>query len=148
MTGRLVPVVMCVILLTAACSDDASGPTSTYTGSGCTYEGPSEFDVGSEVTFTFIDEAESGNTGLVLWIVDEGTIPEMIHDEGIFNVEAMQTKMRTIDSLSETEVSASEYQFTARFEQPGTYALNCYDTSGGENDGAGLDHSTILTASE
>jgi hypothetical protein len=136
-----------LVLVLASCST-SSEPTSTYTGGACTYDGPSEFDVNSEVTFTFIDETESGNTGLVLWLVDDGTTPEMIHDEGIFNVEARQTKMRTVDNLSETEVSLREYQFTASFEQPGTYALNCYDTSGGENDGAGLDYSTILTASE
>jgi hypothetical protein len=131
---RLLVIVVPLVLVLAGCST-SSDPTATYTGGACTYDGPSEFDVDSEVTFILIDETESGNTGLVLWLVDDGTTPEMIHDEGV-------------DNLSETQVSLREYQFTASFEQPGTYALNCYDTSGGENDGAGLDYSTILTASE
>jgi hypothetical protein len=139
---RLLAIVVPLVLVLASCST-SSDPTATYTGGACTYDGPSEFDVNSEVTFTFIDETESEDVGFSRWLVQEGTTPEMIHDDGIDNVGATH-----IPWLSETQVSASESQVTTRFAQPGSYALNCWDTAGGEHDGWGLDYSTLVTAKE
>jgi len=140
---RLLVVVFPVVLALASCST-SSDPTATYTGGACTYDGPSEFDVNSEVIFTFIDETESeDDVGFVLWLVQEGTTTEMIYDDGINNVGA-----KPIPWLSETQVSASESQVTARFAQPGLYALNCWDKAGGEHDGWGLSYSTLVTANE
>jgi hypothetical protein len=145
---RLLVVVVPVVLALASCSTSSdpttSDPTATYTGGACTYDGPSEFDVNSEVIFTFIDETESeDDVGFERWLVQEGTTTEMIYDDGINNVGA-----RHIPWLSKTQVSASESQVTARFAQPGLYALTCWDKSGGEHDGWGLQYSTLVTANE
>ena len=34
------------------------------------------------------------------------------------------------------------------FDSPGQWGINCYDTSGGENDGEGLDYVTMFTVNE
>jgi hypothetical protein len=67
----------------------------------------------------------------------------MIQDDGIDNVGATH-----LPWLSETQVSASESQFTIRFAQPGLYALDYYDTAGGEHGGWGLDCATMVAANE
>ena len=113
---------LAVVLL--ACTGNSGEYAVTYIGGGCTYDGPTEFDIDSEVTFTFIDQTESESVGFALWPVPAGTTTEQIHDEGIFNV--------GIDNVawsSETQVSDYEEILTASLEEPGLYALNCYDTA-------------------
>lgn len=123
---RRIPILVLLVVVLAACNGSSAESTATYDGGGCTYEGPTEFDINSEVTFTFIDETESGSTGFAIWPVSVGTTVEQIHEEGIFNV-----GIDPIPWSSETQVSDSEWQGTLTFNQAGLHALNCYDTSSG-----------------
>ena len=43
LTRRIVILVVLVVVL-AACNGSSGEPTATYNGSGCTYDGPGEFD--------------------------------------------------------------------------------------------------------
>ena len=136
---RRTSILTLLVVVLAACNGSNSEPTATYTGGGCTYDGPAEFDINSEVTFTFVDETESESVGFAVWPVPEGTTAEQIHDEGIFNV-----GVDTIAWSSETQVSDYEWMFTATFGEAGLHALNCYDTSSG---GEGTDYPNLITVS-
>ena len=48
---RPMAIVALLVLILASCST-SSEPTATYTGGACDYDGPSEFDLESTVTFT------------------------------------------------------------------------------------------------
>ena len=123
-----------------------SEATATYTGGACTHDGPSEIDLNSEVTFTLIDETESDSVGLGLWAVPAGTTTEQIHDDGIFSLESGGGE--NVEWSSETQVSDFEWQFTVTFSESGLHAVNCYDTSGGEHGGAGLDYPKLITVND
>ena len=136
---RRIPIPVLLVVVLAACNGSSGEPTATYNGSGCAYDGPSEFDLNSEVTFTFIDETESGSAGFAIWPVPAGTTAEQIQEEGIFNV-----GIDPIPWSSETQVSDSEWMFTATFGDAGLHALNCFDMSGG---GEGTDYPNLVTVS-
>ena len=144
---RRIPILVLLVLALAACDGSSGEPTATYDGSGCTYDGPAEFDLNSEVTFTFINESESpgDSLGFAVWTVPEGSTVEQIHEEGIFSVESGGGE--NVEWSSETQVSDSEWQLTVTFSESGLHALNCYDTSGGEHGGAGLDYPILVTVS-
>ena len=137
---RRIPILVLLVAVLAACNGSSGEPTATYDGSGCTYDGPNEFDLNSEVTFTFIDETESGSAGFAIWPVPAGTTAEQIQEEGIFNV-----GIDPIPWSSETQVSDSEWQGTLTFDQAELHALNCFDMSGG---GEGADYPNLVTVSE
>jgi len=139
LTRRIVILGLLVVVL-AACNGNSGEPTATYNGSGCTYDGPGEFDINSEVTFTFVDETESEDVGFALWAVPAGTTTEQIHDDGIFSVESGGGE--TVEWSSETQVSDFEWQFTVTFSESGQHALNCYDTASG---GEGTDYPNLIT---
>jgi ABC-type glycerol-3-phosphate transport system substrate-binding protein len=88
---RLAGLLLAVGLFAAACGggDDAgSRPDGVTTrhDDGCVYEGPTEFAVNSDVTFTFINESEVLDAGFAVHKVDEGTTVEEILDLGVWAV--------------------------------------------------------------
>ena len=50
------------------------------------YDGPSDFDVGSTVTFTVTNESETPDVGFAVFKVPDGVTAEEIFEQGIFNV--------------------------------------------------------------
>jgi hypothetical protein len=79
------------VLLASGDGDDPSpaapasvlGPTAVYDGETCVYDGPSEFNVGSTVTFTVTNESENLLVGFSVWWFPSGVAPEKIHEQGI-----------------------------------------------------------------
>lgn len=140
--SAVIGTVLVAVVLTG-CSDTTSDPTATYTGGACDYVGPTEFELNSEVTFTFTDETESDSVGFALWAVPAGTTTEQIHDDGIFSLESGGGE--NVEWSSETQVSDVEWQYTVTYSETGLHAVNCYDTSGGEHGGAGLDYPNLIT---
>jgi hypothetical protein len=142
--GRLIAVLAVLTVVLVACSDDdssdsSSEPTATYDGDGCTYDGPSEFEVNSEVTFTYINETDSTSVGFGVWLVPEGTTAEDIEEQSIFGV-------GTDSPLPSTEQEYdSEQLFTVTFSESGLYALNCFDAPG---DNPGDDYPNLVTVTE
>jgi len=72
-----------LVLDLASCSTN-SEPTATYTGGACDYDGPSEFDLDSTVTFTVINESDTTEAGFALWKFPDDATPEAIFEQGIF----------------------------------------------------------------
>ena len=82
---RVTTLATLLVVVLAACSG-SSEPTATYTGSACDYDGPSEFDVNSTVTFTVTNESDERDIGFSVLKIPLGTTAEEIFNEGIFNV--------------------------------------------------------------
>ena len=142
---RLGLAVTAVVLALAGCSSGGSStsePTSTFNGSACTYDGPTEFDLNSEVTFTFVNASDvaDGDVGIGVAAVPDGTTADEIHQDGIFNVGAS-----FYDADDESTDSEGDYQVTVTLNQAGSTALNCFDmTTGGE----GVDYPTLVRVTD
>jgi hypothetical protein len=141
---RLLFIVVPLVLALASCST-TSDPTATYTGGACNYDGPTEFDLDSTVTFTVINESDTVNVAFGVWSVPEGTTADEIIEEGLF------------DLLGITNVDDWPGFYTALFapiaidsartmrvflDTPGQHALNCFDVT------ADLDHPIMFTVSD
>ena len=113
----------------------SSSPTATYDGDGCTYEGPDEFVAGSEVTFTFVNPANS-SAGIAVWRLPDGMTAEEILDRGIFN------RGSQIPESAEAQLTDSGIQVTYVLSDPGLYALNCADRPDG---GPAVDYAMLFT---
>ena len=64
---------MVVLVVAVAACSSTSEPTKTYDASACNYDGPTEFDLTNEVTFTFLNESTSRSVGFVVWTVPDGS---------------------------------------------------------------------------
>ncbi len=138
---RLTPIVGLLVLVLASCST-SSEPTATYTGGACDYDGPSEFDLNSTVTFTVTNESETTEVGFTVWKFPDGVTPEEILEQGIFESVTSGNAERIIrppTAIGEPET------MRVFFDSPGQWGINCYDTSGGDSQAAGNDYVTMFT---
>jgi len=67
----LIPALLMALAL-AGCSTSTE-PTTTFTGDDCSYDGPLEFDLGTEVTFTFVNSSDNSTAGYGIWKTPDGT---------------------------------------------------------------------------
>ena len=74
---RITTLATLLVVVLAACSG-SSEPTATYTGGACDYDGPSEFDINSTVTFTVTNESDTTEAGFAIWDLIKAKI-----DDGI-----------------------------------------------------------------
>ncbi len=121
-----------------------SGPVSTYDGAGCAYDGAAEFDLGSRVTFTFVNVSDETNVGFGVWAVPDGTTAADILEKGIFEVVGATSVATPAFYAAQFAPTArdTEYERTITLDTPGHHAVNCFDI---ETD---LDHATIFTVSD
>jgi len=133
---RLSAIVVPLVLVLASCST-SSAPTATYTGGACTYDGPSEFEVNSTVTFTVTNDSDTQNVGFAVLKFPEGTTPEEIYDNGIFNV----VPRGNIGLKSPPTTPGEEYDFTVTFSETGQHGINCFVFPGPATE---VDHVTMF----
>ena len=147
---RLVAVVAPLVLVLASCTTSSdptatdptpTGPTTptataaatatataTFTGESCAYDGPSEFDADSTVTFTVINDADT-EAAFGVWKIPEGTTPEEIYDEGI---ETAVPSSADDDAGYEiytvlAPISGEAYDdLTVTFLESGQHGINCF----------------------
>ncbi len=128
----LTTLVLAVALGSCSASDDASAdPKATYDGSACTYEGPTEFDVGSTVTFTLVNASDSAVAGFALWHVPDGTTVAEVEERGVFAVVADEPPAAygRLNPNQFPAVPNQEYEVAFVLEPAGQYAINCFDQS-------------------
>ena len=101
------------------------GGVTTRHDDGCAYEGPTEFDVNSEVTFTFINASEILNAGFAVHKVDEGTTTEDILKLGVFAVSDEETDVYS-PYLPSGMNPDLEYPLTVTLDRIGLHALICF----------------------
>ena len=141
---RLTAIVGLLVLILASCST-SSEPTATYTGGACDYDGPSEFDLDSTVTFTVINESDNTNVGFGVWSVPEGTTADEIVEEGLFDLLGISD----VDDwpgfyaalFSPTAIDSTGI-LTVTLDKPGQHALICFDAT------ADADHPIMFTVSD
>jgi hypothetical protein len=128
-----------LVLVLASCST-SSDPTATYTGDGCDYDGPSEFEVNSTVTFTVTNDSDTQNVGFAVWKFPEGTTPEEIYDNGIFNV--VSRNPGAIGEVLPPTTPGEEYDLTVTFSESGQHGINCFEFPAPATE---ADHVTMFT---
>ena len=138
---RVTTLATLLVVVLAACSG-SSEPTATYTGSACDYDGPSEFDVNSTVTFTVTNESDERDIGFSVLKIPEGTTAEEIFKEGIFNV---VTGDPIIEVVFAPTVVDTEYDLTVTFNETGQHGINCFNLAGAETE---ADFITMFTVVE
>ncbi len=145
--GRLTAIVVLLVVVLAACGSSSSEPAKIYDGNGCTYDGPTEFDLNSEVTFTFMNESEDTGVGFVVWTVPDGTTAEEIEEKGIFGATGTQQGNTAPYEFWEAKFPPTqldtEYQVTVTLDREGLYSVNCFVQTGPPN----THYATIITVS-
>jgi hypothetical protein len=126
----------------------SSESTKIYDGSGCTYEGETEFDLNSEVTFTFINESDDPRVGFVVWTVPDGTTAEEILEKGIGEVTGSEQGDTALYEFWEAKFPPTqlntEYPVTVLLNRAGLYSVNCFVDSGAT---VNTQYATIITVS-
>ena len=121
---RISALVVLVALVLAGCSTN-SEPTSTFTGEECLYDGPSEFDLDTEVKFAFVNTSEATSAGYGIWKVPDGTTVDGISEKSIFGIGAdMSTDMRAVARPSSP---GFDKELTVNLDTPGSWAIICFD---------------------
>lgn len=133
---------MLVMVLTGC--GDSSEPTATYTGDGCEYDGPSDFDLNSSVTFTVINESDSTNTGFAIWKFPSGVTPEEIFEKGIFSAAGPDDEL--IVSNSRPTPIGEPLDLAVSFDTPGQWGINCFFFT--DDASPGNDYTTMFTVNE
>jgi hypothetical protein len=141
---RLLAIVVSLVLVLAGCST-SSDPTATYDGSDCSYDGPSGFELGETVTFTFINESDTSDLGFSVWSVPEGTTADEINELGIFEVAGGGPPVEEAPGFyaalfAPTPLDSTEI-LTVTLDTPGQHALNCFDLTT-------TDHAIMFTVSD
>jgi basic membrane lipoprotein Med (substrate-binding protein (PBP1-ABC) superfamily) len=107
-----------------ACAADGT-PTAVFEGAQCRYEGPTEFSLGSEVLFSVQNGAIGSDAGFAVWKIPEATTLADIAEKSIFgigaNFEDDMARMIAAPSVSK------QYGLLVTFDEPGLWALNCFD---------------------
>jgi len=142
---RLSALVLLFVLAIAGCSS-SSEPTATFTGDACLYDGPSEFEVNSTVTFTFTNESDESAVGFAVLKFPEGATAEEVFNDGIFNIVPESDALW--EFVSAPTVNGTEYDLTVTFDETGQHGINCFDLSVGGVDATEADYVTMFTVGE
>jgi hypothetical protein len=142
---RLSVLVLLFVLAIAGCSS-SSEPTAAFTGDACLYDGPSEFEVNSTVTFTFTNESDESDVGFAVLKFPEGATAEEVFNDGIFNIVPQSDALWEI--VSAPTVNGTEYDLTVTFNETGQHGINCFDLSVGGVDATNADYVTMFTVGE
>lgn len=121
-------------------ASDGGVPTSVFDGTTCHYTGPSDFPVGSEVAFTFINESDVPDMFYVVMKVPDGTTAQQIYETSLRVPGTNQA--RDTMAYSDFPALTDEVQLTATLDREGLYALTCIETDPDE----GNDHANLVTA--
>jgi len=137
---RFIPLILLILLVSAACSSDSSEATAVYDGTGCTYDGPTEVATGATVSFTFTNESDTTEVTFGVTALPAGTTPEEVLATGI---DAISSGDDVLWLFAPSPIGEQRAD-SATFEEPGQYGVACTDFSGGENDGQGLSYVTMI----
>lgn len=143
MTRRMTALLVLVALALAGCNSSGD-PSATFTGAACHYDGPTEFDLNSTVTFSVTNETDTTSIGFAVLKFPEGSTAEDVSNEGISNVVADDALLEPY--LPSPTVIDTEYDLTVTFNEVGQHGISCFDFAG---DGLpGWDYVTMFTVVE
>jgi len=134
---KILSAVLVAVLLVVGCgSDDNDNGEATveFTGDGCVYSGPTEFELGDdfEVTVTDVTE-ERMDVGFSVWKVPDGmTVDEFQEVEG-----APEDTSGTF-LWSEVTEEDEERVLSYTLNETGTWTVNCFVFGTGNPNGEGF----------
>ena len=126
---RTALILLAIAIWLPACGT-ASEPTAVFTGEECTYEGPTEFELGSTVTFAFVNESGVTDMGFSVWPVPEDTNPDRILAEGLFGVVPDDGTYEMYDAVFPPVEIGSTSSLDITLDRSGRHAIICFDASG------------------
>jgi hypothetical protein len=138
---RIMTVATLLVFALTACSGSGE-PTATYTGGACEYDGPSEFDLDSTVTFTVINESDSTNMGFDIWSLPEGTTADEIVEVGLLellDINGPDDYPGFYAAVFAPTPIDSPDSMTVTLDKPGSHVLVCFDET------KELDHPLMFT---
>ena len=138
---RIMTVATLLVVALTACSGSGE-PTATYTGGACEYDGPSEFDLDSTVTFTVINESDTTNMGFDVWSLPEGTTADEIVEVGLFellDISGPDDYPGFYAAVFAPTPIDSPDSMTVTLDKPGPHVLICFDEA------KELDHPLMFT---
>jgi hypothetical protein len=114
-------------LVAAGCGSQAvDPPVAVFDGNECSYEGPTEFVLNSEVEFFYTNFAEGGESaGFQVTKLPEGTTVDEIVEQGLNNMTTWGQDSRSL--VPKTEVGV-EYSDVARLDIEGLWVFDCFAT--------------------
>ena len=121
------------VVVVAGCGDDDSGasaaPMATFDGSSCVYDGPSEFSLDTEATFTVLNASDKNDVGFSVWKVPDGTTTTDITENSIFGIGASRTPDMRVARFQGSNQPGVENELVVDLDTPGTWVLNCCNGS-------------------
>jgi hypothetical protein len=115
-------------LVVGACGDDGDTDgelSAEFTGDGCVYSGPIEFEVGDEIEITATDVTEERmDVGYAVRKVTDGTTFADISEEGV-SAFAAQNDDGTL-LYSEVTEEGTERVLSVTLDVAGTWAMECF----------------------
>ena len=138
---RIMTVATLLVVALTACSGSGE-PTATSTGGACEYDGPSEFDLDSTVTFTVINESDTTNMGFDVWSLPEGTTADEIVEVGLLELLGIggpdDYPGFYAAVFAPTPIDSPD-SMTVTLDKPGPHVLICFDEA------KELDHPLMFT---
>jgi hypothetical protein len=127
-------VVVAVLLLAAGCGSDDNGEvTAEFTGDGCDYSGPTEFEVGDEFEVTVTDVTEERmDVGFGVWKVPDGMTVDEFQELGF--EEAVADDASGTHLFSEVTEEDTERVLSYTLDEAGTWLVNCFNLGAGNPD--------------
>jgi len=119
------------LLTAAACgNDDDNEVSAQFTGDGCVYSGPTEFEVGDEFEITVSDVTEERtDVGFAVWMVPDGTSVDEVREQGIFVVTGSKARRSLPPKVTE---EGTERVLSHTLDAAGTWLVNCYVFASGD----------------
>jgi hypothetical protein len=126
--------VMATVVLVSSCTTAPTGEaTTTFDGGACIYDGPAEFELGTEVTYTFVNTSNGVSAGYGVWVLPDGTTLDDLENNGIHGVGTNpRTDLRGLLGASSPGI---DKELTVTLDTPGTWVVNCFHpVPGGADD--------------
>jgi hypothetical protein len=132
---KILSAVLVAVLLVVGCGSDDNDngeATAEFTGDGCVYSGPDEFEVGDEIEITASDVTEERtDVGFGVVPVPAGTTVAEVSEKGIEEVVG-EDALDNDGAFLFTEVTeeGTERVLATTLDVAGTWLINCFVLSG------------------
>ena len=124
------------LILTACGSSEDDDVSAEFTGDGCVYSGPTEFEVGDEFEITVVDVTEERmDVGFAVNKVRDGTSVDAIREEGISD---LVTEGHGTFLWSEVTEEGTERVMSTTLDVEGTWVVQCFVFGTGNPNGDGF----------
>lgn len=119
-----------VLLISLSGCSSSTEPTATFTGDGCAYQGPLQFDIGSSVAFTFVNDSSTTDMGFSIWPIPDTATAQDILDKGLFEIFGEDDSYEFYDAVFPPIAIGARSTLDITLDRSGSHAIVCFDVSG------------------